>query len=624
MTARKSERLLNLLITLLVSRTYVTKERLREVVEPYREAGDEAFEKMFERDKEELRSLGIPIEVGYVDRAFEDEPGYRIERSAFELPEIDLGARGGGGDRARGPGLAARRAGRRDLRRAGQAEGRRGRPSTAPRSTSCSPQLTAEEPAFEPLWDATRTRTPVRFGYRTLLGRRSRRPGTCSPGAWCPTAAAGTSSATTPTAASPGSSGSPGCRATSAPTARAGSFEVPPGTDLRALTALAGPAAGRPHRPGAGPPRRRARPAPARPSARADGADVPDGLGAARGDVRRDRRVRRRGAGVRRRRGRAERAAGRARVRRTTAARGRGRGGGRASMSRRTRPGRPGCWRWCPTSRPAARSSLEQAAADFGVQPGADRQGPQRAVVLRDARPRHGRPDRRGHGRARGRGRDPAVQRGLPHPPAAAGQLGGVRADRGAAGAARGRRRRRAPDRRPHAGQAGGRGRRRRAPWRPRWTSGCPSRRGRLAELRDRLSAGGRRSAGRCGWTTTCRPATSPPSGSSTRCGWSPPTGNTYLDGLVPPRRGPAAVPARPDLHAPRCSTRPSTQHADLRAPRPRRRDLPARRPTTCWSPCGSAPRPAGWRSTTRSRPAREAARRRPDASRCGSGTPPG
>ena len=90
MTARKSERLLNLLITLLVSRTYVTKDRLREVVEPYREAGDDAFEKMFERDKEELRSLGIPIEVGYVDRAFEDEPGYRVERSAFELPEIDL------------------------------------------------------------------------------------------------------------------------------------------------------------------------------------------------------------------------------------------------------------------------------------------------------------------------------------------------------------------------------------------------------------------------------------------------------------------------------------------------------------------------------------------------------
>ena len=90
MTARKSERLLNLLITLLVSRTYVSKDRIRTVVEAYREAGEDAFEKMFERDKEELRSLGIPIEVGYVDRAFEDEPGYRIERSAFELPDIDL------------------------------------------------------------------------------------------------------------------------------------------------------------------------------------------------------------------------------------------------------------------------------------------------------------------------------------------------------------------------------------------------------------------------------------------------------------------------------------------------------------------------------------------------------
>jgi proteasome accessory factor B len=32
------------------------------------------------------------------------------------------------------------------------------------------PQLTAEEPAFEPLWEATRTRTPVRFDYRTSAG----------------------------------------------------------------------------------------------------------------------------------------------------------------------------------------------------------------------------------------------------------------------------------------------------------------------------------------------------------------------------------------------------------------------------------------------------------------------
>jgi len=166
MTARKSERLLNLLITLLVSRTYVSKDRLREVVEPYREAGDEAFEKMFERDKEELRSLGIPIEVGYVDRAFEDEPGYRVERSAFELPEIDLAP-----EEAAVIGLAARvwqhaglAAATSDalvkLKAAGVSVDRAA-------LDLVQPTLNAEEPSFEPFWDATRTRTPVTFGYRT-------------------------------------------------------------------------------------------------------------------------------------------------------------------------------------------------------------------------------------------------------------------------------------------------------------------------------------------------------------------------------------------------------------------------------------------------------------------------
>ena len=43
MSARKSERLLNLLIALLVSRTYVTKQRLRQVIPDYRAAAsDEA------------------------------------------------------------------------------------------------------------------------------------------------------------------------------------------------------------------------------------------------------------------------------------------------------------------------------------------------------------------------------------------------------------------------------------------------------------------------------------------------------------------------------------------------------------------------------------------------------
>jgi proteasome accessory factor B len=239
MTARKSERLLNLLITLLVSRTYVTKERLREVVEPYREAGDDAFEKMFERDKEELRSLGIPIEVGYVDRAFEDEPGYRVERSAFELPEIDLAP-----EEAAVIGLAAR-----VWQHAGLAAATsdalvklKAAGVTVDRAALdvVQPQLTAEEPAFEPLWDAVRTRTPVRFDYRTSArsqtSTRHLEPwGVVSyRGRWYVTG-------------HDADRGEPRVFRLSRvqgdvlPDGRPGSFEVPPGTDLRATTQALAP-----------------------------------------------------------------------------------------------------------------------------------------------------------------------------------------------------------------------------------------------------------------------------------------------------------------------------------------------------------------------------------------------
>ena len=87
-TRRKTERLLNLLIMLLVQRHYVSKERIRAIL--YADASDDAFEKMFERDKEELRSLGVPIEVGQMDAYFDDEPGYRVRADEFALPEIAL------------------------------------------------------------------------------------------------------------------------------------------------------------------------------------------------------------------------------------------------------------------------------------------------------------------------------------------------------------------------------------------------------------------------------------------------------------------------------------------------------------------------------------------------------
>ncbi|WP_107660629.1 helix-turn-helix transcriptional regulator [Nocardia suismassiliense] len=90
MAISKVERLMNLVIALLSTRQFLTAERIRDSVAGYEEsASDEAFSRMFERDKNELRDLGIPLEIGPVGR-YTSVEGYRINRDAYELPEIDL------------------------------------------------------------------------------------------------------------------------------------------------------------------------------------------------------------------------------------------------------------------------------------------------------------------------------------------------------------------------------------------------------------------------------------------------------------------------------------------------------------------------------------------------------
>jgi proteasome accessory factor B len=102
MAARRTERLLNLVICLLHTRSFLTAERIRELVPGYEEApSDEAFKRMFERDKEDLRDLGIPMETGI--GAYDDEIGYRVVRSDYALPDIHLES-----DEAAAVGLAAR------------------------------------------------------------------------------------------------------------------------------------------------------------------------------------------------------------------------------------------------------------------------------------------------------------------------------------------------------------------------------------------------------------------------------------------------------------------------------------------------------------------------------------
>lgn len=86
--SRKSERLINLTIALLATKRYITKSEIFKSVEGY-EGSAESKERMFERDKDDLRSLGIEIEVGSFDPLFNDEAGYRIKQESYQL---DLGA----------------------------------------------------------------------------------------------------------------------------------------------------------------------------------------------------------------------------------------------------------------------------------------------------------------------------------------------------------------------------------------------------------------------------------------------------------------------------------------------------------------------------------------------------
>jgi predicted DNA-binding transcriptional regulator YafY len=165
---------MNLVIALLVTRTYVPKARLRQVVAGYGDSTDEAFERMFERDKEELRELGIPIETGGADPFGGDEPGYRIRRSDFELPSISLEP-----DEAAVLGMAARVWHQAGLARATSQALLKLRAAGVETDRSAlaavEPRVGAEEPAFEPMWQAVVERRRVRFDYRKAGAERPQR-----------------------------------------------------------------------------------------------------------------------------------------------------------------------------------------------------------------------------------------------------------------------------------------------------------------------------------------------------------------------------------------------------------------------------------------------------------------
>jgi proteasome accessory factor B len=163
MSRRKTERLLSLVVCLLSARRYLTATQIRAAVPGYPDSF-EAFKRMFERDKDELRELGIPLETG-TNAPGDEEAGYRISRQAYELPDIRLEP-----DEVAVLGLAARVWRRAEL--AGAAEGAllklraAGIDAEDLTQPGIEPRVQTPEAAFGPLWEAVRDRRPVAFGYR--------------------------------------------------------------------------------------------------------------------------------------------------------------------------------------------------------------------------------------------------------------------------------------------------------------------------------------------------------------------------------------------------------------------------------------------------------------------------
>ncbi|MFC6713799.1 helix-turn-helix transcriptional regulator [Branchiibius cervicis] len=173
--AVKTERLLNLVICLLYTRRPLSKARIHEAVPQYAQtASDEAFDRMFERDKEELRELGIPLRTEPLDPLFDDEPGYRIDQRDYALPQIAFEP-----DELAVLGLASRTWQQASLAGPAASALRKLQAADVERDVDSiiglEPRVRTSEPAFAPVKDAVLDRVAVRFTYRRPGGAATER-----------------------------------------------------------------------------------------------------------------------------------------------------------------------------------------------------------------------------------------------------------------------------------------------------------------------------------------------------------------------------------------------------------------------------------------------------------------
>lgn len=167
---RRIERLINLIAALLDSRRPLTATEIRERIAGYPTDNVDAFRRAFERDKAELREMGIPIELVKDE---DDADAYLIPPQKYYMPDLDLQP-----DELAALKLAADAV----LGAGDQAEsGLRKLSVDAAGEGVSSPQvvwgadLAAEQPLLGPLLASLLERRPLSFTYESGDGKRSDR-----------------------------------------------------------------------------------------------------------------------------------------------------------------------------------------------------------------------------------------------------------------------------------------------------------------------------------------------------------------------------------------------------------------------------------------------------------------
>lgn len=170
---RRIERLINLIAALLETDRPLTAEEIRESIAGYEDSPSiDAFRRAFERDKQALRSMGIPLELRQTDPFSDQLDGYIIPKTKYYLPRIDLepdeaaalhiaadAILGAGEDIAAGV-----------MKVTMDADVSSGGPRIA-----WSTDISAQQPFLSVMYSALLDRKPVRFLYQPASGEESER-----------------------------------------------------------------------------------------------------------------------------------------------------------------------------------------------------------------------------------------------------------------------------------------------------------------------------------------------------------------------------------------------------------------------------------------------------------------